>query len=160
MKELWREYIERLKIPWPRGIVTLGLAVLAVGLTGIFKWVARVQDLDAHMPEFIGLLLLAGIFYVIGVFCVERFRLGAAALLIILASAVLFRVVLLSAPSTLSDDVYRYQWDGRAQRAHLNPYAVFPNAEGLECLQNPSTLNRRAKRRQRCTRRSVNSPIG
>jgi hypothetical protein len=137
MKELWREYIERLKTPWPRGIVTLGLAVLAVGLTGIFKWVARVQDLDAHMPEFIGLLLLAGIFYVIGVFCVERFRLGAAALLIILASAVLFRVVLLSAPSTLSDDVYRYQWDGRAQRAHLNPYVVFPNAEGLEWLQNP-----------------------
>jgi alpha-1,6-mannosyltransferase len=89
------------------------------------------------MPEFIGLLLLAGILYVIGVFWVERFRLGATALLIILASAVLFRVVLLPARSTPSDDVYRYQWDGRAQRAHLNPYVVFPNSEELDWLQNP-----------------------
>jgi alpha-1,6-mannosyltransferase len=137
MKEFCRGCIEGLKTHWPSGLVTLGLAALAVGLTCIFRWVARQQDVDAHMPAFIGLLLLAGIFYVMGVFWVERFRLGATALLIILASAVLFRVVLLPAPSTLSDDVYRYQWDGRVQRAHLNPYVVFPNAEGLEWLQNP-----------------------
>jgi len=89
------------------------------------------------MPEFIGLLLLAGIFYVIGVFLVERFRLGLAGLIIILASAVLFRIVLLPAEPSLSDDVYRYQWDGRAQRAHLNPYVEFPNSPGLAWLQNP-----------------------
>jgi hypothetical protein len=81
--------------------------------------------------------LLAGVLYVIGVFWVERFRLGASALLIILASAILFRVELVQAPSTLSDDVYRYQWDGRAQRAGLNPYVVYPNAPELEWLQNP-----------------------
>ena len=129
-------YIQGLKTLWPRGIVTLGLAALAAGLAGIFRWVQRQQDLDARMPEFIGLLLLAGILYVIGVFWVERFRLGATALLIILAGAVLFRVELLPARSTPSDDVYRYQWDGRAQRAQLNPYVVFPNSEGLDWLQN------------------------
>ncbi|PYT78420.1 MAG: hypothetical protein DMG40_20195 [Acidobacteria bacterium] len=137
MKEFWRDYVQRLETLWPRGIVTAGLAFLAGALTVIFKWVARQQDLDACMPEFIGLVLLAGIFYVVGVFCVERYRLGATALVLILGSAVLFRVVLLSAPSTLSDDVYRYQWDGRAQRAHLNPYVVYPNQEGLEWLLNP-----------------------
>jgi hypothetical protein len=120
-----------------RGIVTLGLVALAVGLMAIFLWVARQEDLEARMPEFIGFLLLAGILYVIGVFCVEQFRLGMVALVIILASSVLFRVVLLASPTTLSDDVYRYQWDGRAQRAGLNPYAVFPNAPGLAWLQNP-----------------------
>ncbi len=134
---IFRGYIQRLKTRWPRGIVTLGLAALAAGLTGIFRWVERQQDLDARMPEFIGLLLLAGILYVIGVFWVERFRLGATALLIILAGAVLFRVALLPARSTPSDDVYRYQWDGRAQRAQLNPYVVFPNSPGLAWLQNP-----------------------
>lgn len=133
---IFQSYVRHIKTRPPEGVVTLGLAVLAAGLTGIFTWVARQQDLDAHMPQFIGLLLLAGIFYVIGVFWVERFRLGAAALVIILGSAVLFRAVL-AAPSTLSDDVYRYQWDGQAQRAHLNPYVVFPNQEGLEWLQNP-----------------------
>jgi alpha-1,6-mannosyltransferase len=134
---IYRGYIQRLKTFWPRGIVTLGLAALAAGSTAIFWWVQRQQNLDACMPEFIGLLLLAGILYVIAVFLVERFQLGLTALLIILAAAVLFRVALLSAPSTLSDDVYRYQWDGRAQRAHLNPYVVFPNSPELDWLQNP-----------------------
>jgi len=132
-----RSYIQALKTRSPRGIVTLGLAVLAAGLTGIFRWVERQQDLDAHMPEFIGLMLLAGILYVIGVFWVERFRLGTTALFIILAGAVLFRVTLLPSRATPSDDVYRYQWDGRVQRAHLNPYLVFPNSPGLDWLQNP-----------------------
>ncbi len=134
---IFRSYIQHLKTGCPRGIVTLGLAALAAGLTVIFRWVERQQDLDARMPEFIGLLLLAGILYVIGVFWVERFRLGATALLIILSGAVLFRVELMPARSTPSDDVYRYQWDGRAQRARLNPYVVFPNSEELDWLQNP-----------------------
>jgi alpha-1,6-mannosyltransferase len=134
---IFRSYIQALETRWPRGIVTLGLAALAAVLTGIFRWVERQQDLDARMPEFIGLLLLAGILYVLGVFWVERFRLGATALLIILAGAVLFRIALLPARSTPSDDVYRYQWDGRAQRAHLNPYVVFPNLPELDWLQNP-----------------------
>ena len=137
MKEFWRGYIERLKTRWPSYIVTPGLAALAAGLIAIFRWVARQQNLYARMPEFIGLMLLAGILYVAAVFCTEKFRLGAIALFIILASSVLFRVVLLSAPTTLSGDVYRYQWDGRAQRAHLNPYLVFPNQDDLEWLQNP-----------------------
>jgi alpha-1,6-mannosyltransferase len=134
---IFRGYSQRFKPRWPSGIVTLGLAALAAGLTVIFRWVERQQDLDPCMPEFIGLQLLAGILYVIGVFWVERFRLGAAALLIILGGAVLFRVALLPARSTPSDDVYRYQWDGRAQRAQLNPYVVFPNSPGLDWLQNP-----------------------
>src|SRR5258708_418607 len=77
---IFQDYIKRLRACWPGGIVTLGLAVFAAGLADIFRWVARQPDLDAHMPEFIGLLLLAGILYAIGVFWVERFRLGATAL--------------------------------------------------------------------------------
>ena len=130
-------YIQPRKADRLRPIVTLGLAALAAALTVIFRWVARQSDLQTRMPEFIGLLLLAGILYVVGVFWVERFRLGATALLIILGGAVLFRVTLLPSRLTPSDDVYRYQWDGRAQRAHLNPYVVFPNSPGLAWLQNP-----------------------
>ena len=134
---IFRGYIEHLKTRPRHGVVTLGLAASAAGLIAIFRWVGRQQDVNAHMPKFIGLLLLAGIFYVIGVFWTERFCLGPTALIIILVSAVIFRVVLLPAPSTLSDDVYRYQWDGRAQRAHLNPYLVYPNSEELDWLENP-----------------------
>lgn len=122
---------------WREGAVTLVLAILAAGLTEIFRVVARLPDLNASMPQFIGLMLLAGILYVLGVFFVERFKLGVTALVIILAGGVLFRAVLLPAKTTPSDDVYRYQWDGRAQRAGLNPYVAFPDEEGLDWLQNP-----------------------
>jgi hypothetical protein len=138
MISVCRRYVQIVDARRSNGLVTLGLAALAAGLTGIFRWVEQQQDLEAHIPEFIGLLLLVGILYVIGVFWVERFHLGPAALVIILASAVLFRLVLLPAAPSLSDDVYRYQWDGRAQRAHLNPYEVFPNSSGLAWLENPN----------------------
>src|SRR5215472_13769841 len=137
MVAILRGYLEHLQSRPSQGAVTLALAASAVALMAIFKWVERQRDVDAHMAKFIGLLLLAGILYVIGVFWTERFRLGPTALFIILGSAVVFRVVLLPAPSALSDDVYRYQWDGRAQRARLNPYVVYPNSEGLDWLQNP-----------------------
>jgi len=64
-------------------------------------------------------------------------RLGAAALLIILGGAVLFRVTLLRSDVMPSDDAYRYQWDGRVQRVHLNPYLVCRSSSGLAWLKNP-----------------------
>jgi alpha-1,6-mannosyltransferase len=135
---LFRGYLQQLKVPAPTGMATLALGALAAGLTGIYVWVEQLQDdLDMYMPEFIGLLLLAGILYVIAVYLVHRFRLGRAALIVILAGTVLFRLVLLPGTPSLSDDVYRYQWDGRVQRAHLNPYVVFPSSPELAWLLNP-----------------------
>ena len=110
MKKFLRGYIQRLKTLWPRSAVTVGLAALAVGLVGIFRWVERQQDLDARMPEFIGLLLLAGILYVIGVFWIERFRLGPTALLIILAGAVVL-ILLLAAMKQSLHRVLAYAWN-------------------------------------------------
>src|SRR5258708_16392929 len=81
-----RGYIQGLRTRSPRGIVTPGLAVLAAGLTGIFRCVERQQDLDARMPEFIGLILLAGNLHAIGVFLVERYSLCNAPPLPLLVS--------------------------------------------------------------------------
>jgi hypothetical protein len=134
---MFRNSLGLLRSGWPRLVPTLALAALAAGLTAIFRSVARLQDLYSSMPQFIGFMLLAGILYVIGVFLVDRFELGPTALIIILASAVLFRVTLLRSPLAPSGDVYRYQWDGRVQRAHLNPYAVSPDSPGLQALKNP-----------------------
>jgi hypothetical protein len=135
---LFHSYLDRLKAHDPGSIATIALATLAAGLTGIYFWVEQLQDdLDMHMPEFIGLLLLAGILYIIAVFLVEKFRLGRTAMMVILAGTVLFRLVLLPGAPSLSDDVYRYQWDGRVQRAHLNPYIAVPSSPELSWLLNP-----------------------
>lgn len=118
-------------------VPTLGLLGLAGGLAVIFGFLARQHDLKAHVPEFVALTLAAGALYVAGVYFVETLRLGLAALFIILAGAVLFRFLLLPAAPSLSDDVYRYQWDGRVNRAHFNPYTVFPAMRELQRFQDP-----------------------
>ena len=46
--------------------------------------------------------------------------------MVILAGAVAFRIIFLPQPPALSDDVYRYQWEGRVQRSGYNPYTVTP----------------------------------
>ena len=46
-----------------------------------------------------------------------------------------FRLTLLPLTPTLSDDIYRYLWDGRVQLADINPYAYTPNAPELAPLR-------------------------
>ncbi len=116
---------------------TLGLLGTAVALAVIFHSGARQRDLKVHVPEFIALALVAGALYLVGVYLVERFTLGATALLVILGGALLFRLILLPLSPSLSEDVYRYQWEGRVQRLHLNPYRVFPALPELRWLQDP-----------------------
>jgi hypothetical protein len=52
----------------------------------------------------------------------ERDRTGERALGFALAAAVLWRAALVVAPPLLSDDVYRYVWEGRIQHRGGNPY--------------------------------------
>jgi alpha-1,6-mannosyltransferase len=117
---------------WP---ATLGLLSVAIGMGVIFTWLARRRDLDTQVPEFIALMLAASVLYFAAIYLVERFRLGTLALLMILAGAVFFRLVFLPRSPALSDDVYRYQWEGRVQRVGLNPYTVKPDSPGLAQLQ-------------------------
>ncbi len=108
-------------------LATLALLAIALALGSIFRFWSRQSDLNSHVPEFVGQGLLAGALYLTGVYLVERFRLGLPALFIILVSALAFRLYLLPLdPPPLSDDIYRYQWEGRVERAGLNPYTVTP----------------------------------
>jgi hypothetical protein len=127
----------REKTTTSRWLPTLGLLVLACSLASIFHYLGRQPDLKSHAPEFIAVALAAGVLYLFGVYLVERFALGRLALLIILAGAVAFRLFLLPAQPSLSSDVYRYQWEGRVQRAGINPYATYPAAPGLASFQDP-----------------------
>ncbi len=119
---------------------TLGLLGLAAGLATIFYFLGQERELKTHVPEFIALSLLAGALYLVGVYWVENFSLGFGALAVILGGAVLFRLLVLPAQPSLSDDVYRYQWEGRVQRMKLNPYTVFPALPELVRLQVPGHL--------------------
>jgi hypothetical protein len=142
------EWLSRPSIPeLPGGAVetmlpcryaTAALLALAAGLAAVFHHLGSQPDLKTHVPEFTALMLLAGAVYIAGVYIVWHTPLGPSALLIIISGAVVFRLFLLPVSPQLSDDVYRYQWEGRIQRAHINPYMAFPAAAGLQQFQDPA----------------------
>src|SRR5215212_7155975 len=104
----------------------------ASGVSGIrfFMTVAFIQS---------GLYLLAA-------WIVVRARPSNSTLLIAVAFAVVFRLSILFAPPYLSDDIYRYVWDGRVQAAGVNPYRYIPAAPELAHLRDDAIypkINRR-----------------
>jgi alpha-1,6-mannosyltransferase len=58
-----------------------------------------------------------------------------SALVVILIGAAAMRLGLLFTEPTLSNDIYRYIWDGRVQAAGINPYRYVPAAQELEVLR-------------------------
>jgi hypothetical protein len=48
---------------------------------------------------------------------------------------VIFRLTFLFSPPLLSDDIYRYIWDGRVASSGVNPYLYPPNADTLKTLR-------------------------
>src|SRR5215213_1485020 len=84
--------------------------------------------------------------YLIAAWIVVRARPSNPTLLIAVAFAIVFRLSILFAPPYLSDDIYRYVWDGRVQAAGINPYRYIPAAPELAQLRDETIypkINRR-----------------
>jgi hypothetical protein len=60
---------------------------------------------------------------------------GRMAMALIFAVALVMRLALVWQPPLLSDDLYRYLWDGRIEDAGFNPYAQAPAAEALRSFR-------------------------
>jgi alpha-1,6-mannosyltransferase len=56
-------------------------------------------------------------------------------LVLIFAFAIFFRVILIFSQPALSDDMYRYVWDGRVQAHGINPYVYPPDAAQVAGLR-------------------------
>ena len=71
---------------------------------------------------------------------------SARTLVVVLAFAALFRLWPLVEEPRLSDDLYRYVWDGRVQAAGINPYQYIPAEQPLAHLRDEAIypkINRR-----------------
>ncbi len=106
------------------GGVEAGLARLTSGPGGILE------------RQYVLLALIAAwavifVFAVRLVFLVPR----RAAVLTVLVLATLVRLASLSPKAPLSDDLYRYAWDGIVQHAGINPYLYPPKAPELLSLR-------------------------
>ena len=101
----------------PRLRAYLGLGLLAAGLCGL----ALSGDLIVHIERFVAFygVSLAG-FALLATAATSLPLRGA------LVAAVVLRVIFLPGTPSLTDDLYRYQWDGRVQQAGINPYRYAP----------------------------------
>ena len=90
-------------------------------------------DLGANIPIFFVLYAIAGGAYGVGIWQQKKMS-----LLFIWVFAVVFRVTLLFSMPSLSDDIFRYVWDGRVLAHGINPYLYPPNSEALMFLRDSS----------------------
>ena len=88
-----------------------------------------------NLPWFVGAVLAQGGIYLAAVRLVLIDVKAPRALPVVLLFAVLLRISIVFAPPYLSDDIYRYVWDGRVQAAGINPYRFVPDRPELESLQ-------------------------
>jgi hypothetical protein len=113
---------------------TLALTALGVALFALTYLVHQSADLVVDGVRYAA--LSAGMLVVCG---------GAAALLwrragrrdvvVVLVVAVACRLLVVADLPTLSDDAYRFVWDGRVQAAGINPYSYAPASPRLRRLR-------------------------
>ena len=89
---------------------------------------------------YIFLFIILSALYSTGIYLVFKHRFfwkhSKAMVFVIIIFAVIFRACLLPAdPSVLSNDMYRYIWDGRVQQNGFNPYQHPPDAAELKELR-------------------------
>jgi hypothetical protein len=100
----------------------------------------------ADIVWFLKLVLIQLLIYFGVTWLSLRTRDSRQLLVVGLIFAALFRLSILFSPPYLSDDIYRYIWDGRVQSAAINPYRYIPADESLAKLRDDKiypNINRR-----------------
>ena len=102
----------------------LGLA--AVGLEAAFSGMLLLGNLKTQVVEYILLAFGAFVLYLISVYVVTRLTPSRSLLGWIFLAGLVFRATLFPLYPSLSDDLLRYRWEGKAQAAGINVYRVAP----------------------------------
>lgn len=126
---------------WVLGMSGFGLIAICVG-----AWALR--DLRQHTVAFEYLFFSAFVLY--GIACLLALgsgpEVGRGLLLGIFGISVVMEGVLVLMRPTLSDDMYRYVWDGRVQAHGISPYRYPPEAPEVAFLRDPKiypSINRK-----------------
>jgi alpha-1,6-mannosyltransferase len=112
------------------------LAALGLGSLVPYLYALRLQDLRQHTSEFEAAFFAAFVLYAGATVLAMRLRtFSSRALLVSFALATVIQAILIFTPPTLSDDMYRYVWDGRVQAQGISPYRYPPEAPELAALR-------------------------
>ena len=114
---------------WLLGI--LGLLLVAVSLSA---W--KIGDLRKNTVAFEWVFFSAFILYGLASFwALGKEQVERRVIFVMFALAVTMQAILVFTRPTLSDDMFRYVWDGRVQAYDISPYRYPPNAPQLSFLR-------------------------
>ncbi|MBI5281635.1 MAG: hypothetical protein HY858_08145 [Candidatus Solibacter usitatus] len=115
-------------------LLPLIVAGLAIQLS--LSLLVRQENTAAAAEKTILVLLVSSIFYLIACRAVlANHSTDRATLVIAALFAVSFRLTLAPAEPSLSDDLYRYRWEGRVQLAGALPYSAQPDEPRWQSLR-------------------------
>ena len=115
-------------------VLALGIVMLSVFL------LLGLIDARQRVGVFLALMAIASIAYLLVIWLVHSRQPGSTTALVgCLVLGLIWRVVLVGAAPIVSDDVYRYLWDGRVQHHGLSPYQSVPDDPRLESLHTDLT---------------------
>lgn len=129
----------------PVGKWTVALSILGVAMLVLYRVAVHSKGV-ADIAWFLKLVTIQIVIYLAAVVLSLRSRDSRALFVLGLIFAALFRLSILFSPPYLSDDIYRYVWDGRVQAAGINPYRYIPADESLAHLRDEKiypNINRR-----------------
>src|SRR5262245_45130871 len=119
---------------WSTRWTVMAVSVLGVAMLGLYCLAVRSKGV-ADIAWFLKLAVVQIVIYLAVAWLSLRSRDSRSLLLLGLTFAALFRLSIIFSPPYLSDDIYRYIWDGRVQSAGINPYRYIPADESLAQLR-------------------------
>ena len=129
MSEQPRTVFTSVSAKWAVTLSVLGVAMLLLSRIAVHsKGVADIL-------WFLKLVVVQIVIYLAAAWLSLRTRDSRLLLVLGLIFAALFRLSIVFSPPYLSDDIYRYVWDGRVQAAGINPYRYIPAEEPLAHLR-------------------------
>ena len=111
------------------------LAPLGLGIAVALAAIALLGDLRERLGWFVLLFVLAFVCYAVATWRLLRTPAGTSRFWLVLGLAAVFRLIALASPPTLSDDLFRYVWEGRVVLAGRSPYAHPPDDPALAALR-------------------------
>jgi len=117
----------------------VALVGAATGLVGLLAVQAAVRHQPGYLVSRPALLYLTLLWWALGLATAALLVLAAPrrlALALLLGATVAIQAMALTGGPRLSDDLYRYAWDGTVQSAGIDPYRYGPLAPELEHVRN------------------------
>ena len=120
----------------------LELLALGSGVVLVAALLGRLPSWRAELGTFEALFAIGFVFYALALARARRYRGARHGTGIVIAVAAAARLALLASPPSLSDDLYRYVWEGRVAAHGLDPYRLAPQAATLAPLRDGAVFPR------------------